>query len=166
MMLIASILLAASFLGVAIWKERGLPESISALVYVFRQKWLWTVWLWAVSFLTLLPVIERLSRIGMEFLGFGTLVCLVFCGAMPIYDKENTTAHWVSGTAGCILSQICVYFISYEWLATWLLFPFLFLSSYIQPEGWLGKAMKGKGVLIAEVICYMALTGSLLEKYV
>ena len=160
-MLIASILLAASFLGVAIWKERGLPDSISALVYVFRQKWLWTVWLWAVSFLTLIPVIGRLSRIGMEFLGFGTLVCLVFCGAMPIYDKDNTTAHWVSGTAGCALSQLCVWFIGYECLWVWMIFVFLFLSGYVQPDGWLGRAMKGKGVTLAEMTCYAAVVMAL-----
>ena len=161
-MLVCSILLAVSYIGAAIWKERCIPESISSIVYVFGERWLWTVWLWAVSFLTTIPAIDVLSRIGMELLGFGTLACLVFCGGLPIIDKENTTAHWVSGVAGCILSQLCVWFISYESMWVWMAFPFLFLSSYVQPDGWLGRMMKGKGVFLAEVICYVTLVGSML----
>ena len=137
-----------------------MPDSISALVFVFKYKWLWTVWIWAVSLLTLIPAIDRLSQIGMEALGFGSLACLVFCGAMPLVDKENTTMHWVFGVSGCWLSQGCVRFIDYNWMSAWMLFVFLYLSSYIQPEGWLGKAMKGKGVFVAEVVCYISMEGS------
>lgn len=163
LMLIISILLVASVMGVAIWRMKALPDSISATVFVFKYKWLWTVWIWAVSLLTLIPAIDRLSQIGMEALGFGSLACLVFCGAMPLIDKDNTDLHWVFGISGCVLSQACVYFIHYETLWVWMVFPFLFLSSYIQPEGWLGKAMKGKGVLVAEVICYVCLEVSKLS---
>ena len=114
----------------------------------------------AVSALTLIPAIDRLSHIGMEALGFGSLVCLSFCGAMPLIDKDNTKKHWTFGISGSILTQICVYFIYHECLWVWVLFPFFFLSSYIQPNGWLGKAMNGKGVLIAEIICYICLVSS------
>ena len=159
-MTLISVLLVVSVVGTAIWKEKALPESISSLVFVFRHKWLWTVWIWAVSLLTLIPVIDKLSRFGMEALGFGSLVCLMFCGAMPLIDKENTVGHWVSGTSGCILSQGCVWFLGRQWLPVWILFVFLFLSSYIQPGGWLGRAMKGKGVLLAEMTCYICLVAA------
>jgi len=162
-MTLISVLLVVSVVGTAIWKEKALPDSISSLVFVFRHKWLWTVWIWAVSLLTLIPVIDRLSQIGMEALGFGSLACLAFCGAMPLIDKDNTDMHWVFGISGCVLSQACVYFIHYESLWVWILFPFFFLSSYIQPEGWLGKAMKGKGIHLGEVICYVCLIVSKLS---
>ena len=163
-MLIISIVLVAIPVVAAIYYKKELPKSISDLVYYLPKKWqwLWTMWIWVVSLLTLIPAIDRLSMIGMEALGFGSLACLAFCGAMPLIDKENTTMHWVFGISGCVLSQACVYFIHYESLWVWMVFPFLFLSSYIQPEGWLGKAMKGKGVLLGEVICYVCLIGSLL----
>ena len=164
-LLIISILLVTSFVGVAIWRAKALPESISSLVYVFKHKWLWTVWLWAVSFLTCMPAITALGRIGMGFLGFGTLACLLFCGAMPLFLKDNTTAHWVSGTAGCVLSQLSVWFIGYDWLSAWMLFVFLMLSVYVQPEGSLGRAMKGRGVLVAECVCYISYEGALLMYY-
>lgn len=152
--LIASAFMAISFTGVAIWRKRALPESISSLVYIFRWKWLWTVWLTVVGILTCAPAIEVLDRIGMGFLGFGTLVCLVFCAAMPIFVDEQKQWHDILGISAGILSQICVLFISMDWLYAWALFAFLMGSVYVQPKGWLGRVMKGKGVFVAECICY------------
>ena len=159
-LLIISILLVTSVMGVAIWRIKSLPESISALVYVFRHRWEWTLWMWSVAFLTCIPSISALDRIGMGFLGFGTLACLIFCAAMPLFDKDNNVLHWVFGTSGCVLSQFCVLMISPYWLSAWMLFVFLMGSVYVQPEGWLGKAMKGKGVLLAECLCYVSLEGA------
>ena len=162
---ILSLALTIPFIGIAIARERSLPDSISALVYVFKHKWLWTIWLWLVALLTLIPCIEILLRISMEFLGFGTMACLVFCGAMPLFDKDNVRWHWITGIAGCILSQLCVYFICCDWLSLWGVFAFLAGSKYIQPEGWLGKAVKGKEVFLAECTCYVALMGAELMYY-
>ena len=164
-MLVLSLALAISLVGIAIVRERSLPESISAIVYVFKHKWLWTLWLWLVALLTLIPCIEILSRIGMEFLGFGTLACLMFCGAMPLFDEEHIKWHWICGVSGCILSQICVYFINAEWLSLWGVFAFLAGSKFIQPEGWLGKAVRGKEVFLAESTCYLSLMGAELMYY-
>ena len=151
-------------MGITIY-HTGIPDSISAIVYVFRHRWLWTLWLWLVALLTLIPCIEILSRIGMEFLGFGTLACLMFCGTMPLFDKDNVRWHWVCGVSGCILSQICVYFICCDWLSLWGVFAFLAGSKFIQPEGWLGKAVKGKVVFFAECTCHVALMGAELMYY-
>lgn len=148
---VLSFALAISFMGVAIWKKKKLPESISSIVFVFRHKWLWTMWLWTVGFLTLMPITNKLSRIGMEFLGFGTLACLVFCGAMPLFDKDNITKHWVFGVSSCILSQMCVYFTHHELLWLWLVFvliTFFVILFRIRWDSWRTK------VLLAETICY------------
>lgn len=161
-MLILSLVMAVSFVGIAIWKLKELPESISALVYVFRWRWLWTLWIWTVSLLTFIPVIDRLSHIGMEFLGFGALVCLMLCGTMPLFDKEHLTWHWILGISGCILSLVCVYFIETQWLGMWMPCVFLIGAGYVQPQGWLGKATKGKWVLLAECACYISLIESML----
>ena len=162
--LILSLVLVISVMGIAIVRERSLPESISAIVYIFKHKWLWTIWLWLVALLTLIPCIEILSRIGMEFLGFGTMACLMFCGAMPLFDKDNIKWHWITGIAGCILSQLCVYFIFPDWLMLWGIFAFLAGSKYIQPEGF-GKPFLGKGVFLAESTCYLSLMGAMFYVY-
>lgn len=164
LLLIISILLVVSVTGIALWRIKALPESISSLVYVFRWKWLWTVWLTIVGILTCAPAIEVLDRIGMGFLGFSTLACLIFCAAMPIFMKEQRQWHNILGISACILSQICVFFISMDWLYAWVLFIFLMVSVYVQPQGGITKVVKGKGVFVAECICYIALEGSLIFK--
>lgn len=161
-MLCISLVLAVSFTGIAMTRLKSLPESVSSLVYVFSWKWLWTLWMWSVALLTCIPCIDILSGIGMEFLGFGMMACLCFCGSMPLFDKEHVTWHWITGTAGCILSQICVYFIEAQWLGLWMACLFLIGAGYVQPQGWLGKATKDKWVFLAESTCYLSLMGSML----
>ena len=162
--IILSLALTISVIVVASVRERSLPDSISAIVYIFKHKWFWTIWLWSVTLLTLIPTIELLSRIGMEFLGFGTMACLMFCGSMPLFDKEHLKWHWITGIAGCILSQLCVWFIFPDWLSLWGIFAFLAGSKYVQPEGF-GKPFLGKGVFLAESTCYLALVGSMFYVY-
>lgn len=165
-LLIISILLTTSFVGVAIWRMKALPESISSLVHILKHRWVWTLWMWAVGFLTCIPAITALDRIGMQFLGFGTLACLIFCAAMPTFMEDKKDVHDILGISACILSQGCVIFIDYNWLSVWMLFLFLMGSVYVQPDGELGKAMKGKGVFVAEMCCYVSHEGSLLMYYI
>ena len=40
-MTLISVLLVVSVVGTAIWKEKALPDSISALVYALPSKWQW-----------------------------------------------------------------------------------------------------------------------------
>lgn len=159
-MLCISLVLAVSFVVIAMMRLKSIPESISALVYVFRWKWLWTLWLWLVALLTLIPCIEILSRIDMEFLGFGTLACLMFCGAVPLFMKDNVVMHWVCGVSGCILSQICVWFIGYGWLWAWLVWVVIFIYETMGLKSW--SEWKTKAFW-AEAVCYISLEGSLLS---
>ena len=164
--LIASVLLAVSFVGIAIWRKRVMPESISSLVYVFRWKWMWTVWLTIVGILTCAPAIEVLDRIGMGFLGFATLACLAFCAAMPIFVEEQKQWHDILGISSGVLSQLCVLMISPWWLLSWLLLVFLAIHVYMNPDGKVAKVVSHKGVFIAECICYVSLEGSLVSEFV
>lgn len=74
--------------------------------------------------------------------------------------------HNIFGIAAGVLSQICVAIINPNWFCMWMPALFVLGSIYIQPEGWLGKAIKGKEVLIVEITCYIDLIGSLLERYI
>lgn len=161
-MTLISVLLVVSVVGTAIWKEKALPESISSLVHILKHKWVWTLWMWAVGFLTCIPAISALERIGMQFLGFGTLACLIFCAAMPIFMEDKKTWHNILGTSACILSQMCVMMICPWWLLSWLLLAFLAIHVYMNPDGKVAKVVSHKGVFIAECICYVSLEGSLI----
>jgi hypothetical protein len=44
--------LVALYVGATIYHTKKMPESVSAMVYAFPFKWLWTIWLWLVTFQT------------------------------------------------------------------------------------------------------------------
>lgn len=62
--IIISILLVVLAVGATIWKNKALPDSISAMVYDLPQgAWqnLWSVWLALVSLTTFAPMIQILD---------------------------------------------------------------------------------------------------------
>lgn len=157
-LLIFSALLVVLYVGAAIGAKRELPESISSLVYLLPREgqWVWIVWMWLVTF-SLTPALMESLPETWRFVGFLTVACLAFCGAMPVRMKESNTAHNVLGVSAGILSQACVAVIDTEWLAVWMLWVFLAGSAYIQPGGWLGKAVKGRLCFLAEAVCWIGL---------
>lgn len=161
--LILSLLLVTSFVGVACKRRRELPESISAMVYDLPSKWrwLWTVWLVHVSALTMIPAIEVLDGKGLAMIAYFALVFLLLTAINPLTGKDNEEVHMSLAKIAGLLTQVCVAFIDVNWLACWLVFVFLYGSIYVQPQGWLAKAVNGKGVFIAEAVCYVSLFGSL-----
>lgn len=185
-LVLASILLTALFVGAVIWRrwcntdasasfsERlntALPDSISALVYELPRpwQWLWIVWMWVVSLLACIPLIEVLPD-DVKVLGFATIVCLMLCGAMPISDSHvNRRAHNVFGILGGVLSQVCVAILTPCWLLAWIAFVAVYgydllpsQNGRIYPSRW----YDGKGVFLAEMICAVTVFGSLLVRLV
>ena len=149
--LIVSILLIVLYVGISTWRTRKIPESISDMVYDLQKpwQWLWIVWIWSVSLLTFIPVIEVLSEKGMEGIGFATLVCLMFVGAMPLTYREKNRPHYVFAVLGGIISQVCVALLSPYLLLAWLIVPVLIVSK--------GMACFDKNkVILAEGICTVA----------
>lgn len=164
---ILSLLMAVAYIAAVIIKNKKLPDSISALVYALPKKWqwVWTVWLWAISLLMCIPLIDVLPETW-KFLGFLTLACLGFVGAMPIIYKEHKKAHDILGVSAGILSQICVFIISPWWMLAWFLWPFLMGSTIVQPEGGdMRELFKEKGVFVAEMICMITLAGTILTQF-
>jgi len=158
-LVILSAVLVIAYVAIAIWRKKELPESISATVYELPRKkqWLWSAWLASVSALLFYPLVENAGGLGwlME-------VSLIGAALTPLIKKDTLKWHYVFAIITGILSQICVVMLDTMWLGVWMAFVFLFLSSYVQPEGWLGKTMKGKGVFIAQMACFVGLIGSLL----
>lgn len=162
-MLFISLALAVLYTGAAILAGNRLPDSVSAMVYVMPKagRYLWTVWIWAVTLLLCPALFET---IGEDFgiLAHCFATSMMFVGAMPLVRNESNKAHNVLGIAAGVFSQICVAIIDPNWLFSWALFIFLMGSVYVQPQGWLGKAMKGKGIFVAEMSCWISVMGSLI----
>lgn len=169
-MIILSILLVALGVGAAIgmihWLERkpwsqSLPDSISAMVYLLPRRggwrWLWSLWLVAVDVLTFAPVIKIVDPRGLGILGFLPMAMLGFVAVWPLFDIEHRKWHYILAIAAGILSQEDVWFISPWWLLTWLLMPAAWIWTTL---GKYRAAFDSKGVLLSEVICYVAVIGS------
>lgn len=157
-LLAISFLLVVLFVGATIWRIHDIPVSISSMVYSLPKsmQWLWTAWIWAVS-LTLAPsLLDALGRYS--FLGFLTVACLLFCGAMPLVKHEKNTLHNVFGVAAGILSQACVVVISPWWLLLWLLMlPFIIGAAASINDAEEVTFADGKGTFIVESICFLTL---------
>ena len=154
--------MVALYVGAAIWKERKLPESISAMVYVLPKtgQWLWTIWIWAITLLLAPTLFETITE------DFGALAhcfatSMMFIGAMPLVKNETNKAHNALGISAGIFSQICVLIINPWWLMTWLvllIIPFCDRKWYIPG---LPMWMIYSRIFIIETVCSTALYGAL-----
>lgn len=163
-LLILSALLDVLYTGTAIWAKRGMPDSISSMVYLLPKtgQWVWTLWVWAVTMLMAPALLEAMPD-GLHFIAFLTVASLMFCGAMPVVKHERNTAHNIFGVSAGILSQVCVLFIGPWWLLAWLLMTAMlfgslaaFNDSVLTP-----RICDGKGVFVSEAICGVSTMGSL-----
>lgn len=162
-------LLAIAGVGVAIYKNKELPESISGLVYDLptKQQWLWTLWIWSMAFTAGIPMIDALGGTWwLGLTGFVTTGCLGVVGAMPLIAGKANFTHYLLAIFGGVLSQICVILINYRALLVWLLF-FLLINVAVTERPWaekIHKSIEGKGTLVVEAFCALAVYMSLLIK--
>lgn len=147
--------LAVLYVGAAIWKNRTLPESISAMVYDLPRNWqfLWILWMWVIAFLIYIPTIDMLSERGLEGIGFATLASFVFTGAMPLVKKSKNTSHYVMAIISGVLSQLCVLLICKWWICSFSLLFLIHIIMFSEPDRKICKALDGKMVFIIEIIC-------------
>lgn len=161
-LLIVSFLLVVLFVGTAIWKESVIPDSVSAIVYNLpkHKRFLWTLWMWAVSLTVGMPLMEAMPETW-KFLSFLTLACLMFCGAMPLLNGERNTLHNVLGVAAGILSQVCVLIIEPSCILIWVLMGMYAVAVWNEngEKTWLS----GKQVLVSEICCFLSLALAITE---
>lgn len=163
-MLMLSLLVAVLYAGIAAIKERELPESVSALVYHIPKggwRWLWTLWLWTVAILLAPSLMEAMPG-DWRFVGFLTLGCLLFVGAMPLGMNDSNATHNTLGIAAGVLSQVCVILINPLWLLVWAGWLCLFCVMLFTTNNRLKEEMYGKGVFCLEAFCAASLYGALL----
>ena len=154
-MLIISILLAVALPAIAIWKTKEIPHSISSLVELFdgNKKWLWSIWLWLVTF-TLAPALIESIPDAWKVVGFAMLLCLVATGAMPLFDKEHETYHNYFSIAAGVLSQICVLLVCPWFLLLWIVVGVLVWLNY-KDGGGVRVFFDERATFICEATCML-----------
>lgn len=81
-----------------------IPESISALVFHIKHKWLWTIGVELCVFI-LMPLMTGYDD---TYAGVAFLSCasIGFVGVMPLFIRETNKAHNILAAAGAVLSQL------------------------------------------------------------
>ena len=123
-----------------------IPDSISAMVYDMKYPWMWTIFIWILTFIGLfnmLPCNELYENIA--FLSCG---CLGLLGAVPLIKGEKNIAHYILAIIAGILSQVWVLLENPKSLIVWILFPILMLI----------PNFRQKWCFIVEIICLISLT--------
>lgn len=158
LLVILSAIVAVVYVATATARVKELPESISALVYSLRRpyQFLWTLWVWVVTFLLTPPILSAMEDSAFQFLGFITVAALAFCGAMPLVRGQRNTGHYVCALIAAVLSQLCVMFICPYFLLLWGVFIILYLCAPFC------DVLDGKGVFILECVCWTTITAALM----
>ena len=83
-----------------------IPESISAIVWQMKHKWLWTIVIEisSVAMMMLMMTASNSNNV-LEMISFASCTSIAFVGAMPLFIKETNDAHYALATIGAVLSQ-------------------------------------------------------------
>lgn len=166
---IISLLVALAGVGAATYKFWSLPRSISAIVYDIpkRWQWLWTAWLWVVSFTLALPLVEVMPD-SYRLVAFLTVAALCFTAAMPLCMPGHERTHHILAIASGVLSQVCVFIVIPWWLTVWLVFVAVVVKvtlDFARKEYTVvddRQLLSGRGVLLLEALCAASTYGMLL----
>ena len=159
-LIIISLILVVLFVGATIYHTRSIPDSVSAMVYALPTagRYLWTVWIWAVSMLLVPSLMESLGSYW-QFLGFLWCASMAFCGALPLVKGEPNIAHNALGITAGVISQAIVLILNPWWMCVWLLLSWFVLTDKTRE---LTSIWYGKTCFLAESVCYISLVLSLL----
>ena len=172
-MLLISALMAVLYVGAVIvrrymayrrgdlWAEDILPVSISAMVFDLPRpwQWLWTAWL-SLTAICLAPALFETLPEEWQWVGFLTVCMLLFTAANPLVVGRRNPLHNFTGVSAGVLSQICVLNICWPWLLPWGLM-LVVLGRETFPDKPLSAWLEGRGTLVAEIVCSVAIYGAL-----
>ena len=135
-------------------KIGGIPPSLSASVFALPQnrRWIWTVVLYSVCFLFLMPwpwsYLDKVSE-QTQFLAFFAIAALAFVGAAPLVKDKQMLAYKVHCTAAIICglcSQLVLVFNQPWLLILWI--PFFLVYWIIYSWKWEQRTFW------AEMVCF------------
>ncbi len=157
-LLIIATLVALLYIGGATFLHRDLPASVSQLVFSLPRKYqfLWTLFIWVITFCIAPPLLSVLSESTFQFVGFLTVAALAFVGALPLVYHDANTAHTILANIAGIGTQLCVMLINPWWLLVW----FVLLPLVIRAP----KCLIGKGICLVEIVCFITLVASIYGK--
>ena len=141
-----------SYIIYIIWKDKKIPQSISATVYSLdkKSKWLYTIVILSAAFLIAPYLFEITSAIGIEMVAYFTLVGILGVGVCPLIYGEKNTLHYVCAILMGASSQVISYLLCPYTMFLWL--PYIIYTLYMDNGRW--NMMFGEIVMVfALLIC-------------
>lgn len=152
-----SVMAVTVMIGQHLCRHGELPRSVSAMAYRMprRQRWMWTLWMWVCVY-TMTPALFEAVPDHLEAVPHAFATCMALITLMPLVFHGPTNGHRSLIVAAGVFSQACVTI-----LCPWLLlaWPLAFMAFFMWDvaEGDIPRIFWGKGVLVAEVLCYATL---------
>lgn len=151
-------------IGSNLCRHGELPRSVSSMAYRLpgRQRYLWTLWMWVCVY-TLTPALFEAVPDWLEAAPHAFATCMLLITVMPLFKRDMSNGHRALIVAAGVFSQACVAVLC-PWIL--LLWPAAFMTFFMWDiaEGDIPRIFWGKGVLVAEVLCYATLFISIIIK--
>lgn len=150
-------LVSILMIAFAWWKKGEAPISLSSIVHLYNKyTWqgVWAIWITVVSICVGAPSVSMLVGIG-KLIPVFMMACLFFTSALPLTLGNITELHNCLAIVGGVLSQVIVTMINPWFLLLWVLF-LLYLSIEVD------ESLRGRELLLAEVICFLSISLSLM----
>lgn len=151
--IILATVIMAVYLGWYLYNY-GVPGSISRTVYKLPHESIFTLVMYAVAFLTVIPMMNACSE-NTKVLAFLTMGSIGFVGAAPLGKHCDERVHMSAAAIFGVCSQIMIAINAPALLLMWLLFLFVFII--LLGRNWL---------FWAELVCIATLFAFCLLPYV
>ena len=128
--------------------NKGIPNSISQIVYGLDDKWKWTftIVMFIVAFM-ILPRLIFVSMYNYEFLAILVSAGILGVGADPLVKGETNVVHYISAVILGISSQVIVFMIMPQLLYMWI--PYILYTLY--------EEKSDKNMFLAEMVMLITL---------
>lgn len=135
-----------------------IPPSLSDSVFYLKQekRWIWTLFLFIFSFLTI-PVAIEVADENTKFLAFLAIAALAFVGAAPLVRDTSDIAYKVHCWAAAICaacSQLLLLFNSYWFLLLWVPWGITLLWFKCRSQKWRTMVFWGEMVCFTDTLIF------------
>lgn len=126
--MILALIIILLYIGIMIYKNKGVPDSISATYYILQNKY-WFQFVMIFSGVLLLITLLNIIPSGIQFLAFLSCLGLILVGISPNFkEKFEGKIHKAGAIISISCSQILVALTQPMILLLWL--PWIFCTLY------------------------------------
>lgn len=143
-------ILFVAVVGFAMWKKRGIPDSVSEIGYVIPS-WAFTAWITLLGMLAMPMMMEVLTD-SYQVVGFFAIVGLLCVASSPFYRTEEKALHYIGGGICALCATIVTMMVAKELLLCWL--GYLMVMTVVRWKCWCFFAEVFVIVLLLISLCY------------